>query len=98
MSNEEAAPNPEPVSTERIGGRFELREKIGSGGLGDVYRAWDHHLERAVAIKRVRMQFAQNDRRLAEQTWREAMTTACLQHPNIVTVFDYGSTPAAPTS
>ena len=72
--------------------RFEIRELIGSGGLGDVYRAWDHHLERAVAIKRVRAQAAQaqTDRKLLEQTWREAMTTACLQHPNIVTIFDYG--------
>jgi eukaryotic-like serine/threonine-protein kinase len=73
-----------------VADRFEIRELIGSGGLGDVYRAWDHHLARAVAIKRVRMQLATNDRRLVEQTWREAMTTACLQHPNIVTIFDYG--------
>jgi serine/threonine protein kinase len=73
-----------------VADRFELKELIGSGGLGDVYRAWDHHLGRAVAVKRVRVQVAQNDRRLAEQTWREAMTTASLQHPNIVTIFDYG--------
>jgi serine/threonine protein kinase len=73
-----------------VADRFELKELIGSGGLGDVYRAWDHHLERPVAVKRVRMQVALNDRRVAEQTWREAMTTTSLQHPNIVTVFDYG--------
>ena len=73
-----------------VADRFELSDLIGSGGLGDVYRGWDHHLKRPVAVKRVRMQFAQNDRRLAEQTWREAMTTASLRHPNIVTVFDYG--------
>jgi serine/threonine protein kinase len=73
-----------------VGDRFEIQELIGSGGLGDVYRAWDHHLERPVAVKRVRMQQTQSDRRLVEQTWREAMTTACLQHPNIVTIFDYG--------
>jgi serine/threonine protein kinase len=72
-----------------VADRFEIRELIGTGGLGDVYRAWDHHLNRGVAVKRVRM-IAQNDRRLVEQTWREAMTTACLQHPNIVTIFDYG--------
>jgi serine/threonine protein kinase len=72
-----------------VADRFEIRELIGTGGLGDVYRAWDHHLNRGVAVKRVRM-IAQDDRRLVEQTWREAMTTACLQHPNIVTIFDYG--------
>ncbi len=85
-----ADPTPEPVPTEWIAERFELLELIGRGGLGDVFRAWDHHLNRAVAIKRVRMQVNQNNRRVVEQTWREAMTTASLQHPNIVTIFDYG--------
>jgi serine/threonine protein kinase len=73
-----------------VADRFEVQEMIGAGGLGDVYRAWDHHLQRAVAVKRVRTKAAQNDRQLFEQTWREAMTTACLQHPNIITIFDYG--------
>jgi serine/threonine protein kinase len=90
MSDPEETSSPHPISTRRVADRFELRELIGSGGLGDVYRAWDHHLERPVAVKRVRTQTVQNDRRLAEQTWREAMTTATLQHPNIVTIFDYG--------
>jgi serine/threonine protein kinase len=79
-----------PTPNNWIADRFEIQHLIGSGGLGDVYRAWDHHLNRAVAVKRVRMLVAQNDRKLIEQTWREAMTTAWLQHPNIVTVFDYG--------
>src|SRR5277367_2068413 len=82
--------SPPPAPQNWVAERFEIREMIGSGGLGDVYRALDHHLNRTVAVKRVRMQVAQNDRRLVEQTWREAMTTACLQHPNIVTIFDYG--------
>jgi serine/threonine protein kinase len=86
----EASPPPAPTPQNWVADRFEIRELIGSGGLGDVYRAWDHHLNRAVAVKRVRMQVNQNDRRLVEQTWREAMTTACLQHPNIVTILDYG--------
>src|ERR1700760_3820509 len=91
-SPETGSPAPIPP-TPWVGDRFEIRELIGSGGLGDVFRAWDHHLNRAVAVKRVRMQVAQNDRKLIEQTWREAMTTACLQHPNIVTIFDYGIDP-----
>jgi eukaryotic-like serine/threonine-protein kinase len=90
MTPPEASPPPDPDSQNWVADRFEIRELIGSGGLGDVYRAVDHHLNRAVAIKRVRMQVVQNDRKLVEQTWREAMTTACLQHPNIVTIFDYG--------
>src|SRR5260221_1567871 len=88
MSNPETVPQPPPGSW--LADRFEMRELNGRGGLGDVYRAWDHHLNRAVAVKRVRMQVMQSDRKLVEQTWREAMTTACLQHPNIVTIFDYG--------
>jgi serine/threonine protein kinase len=84
---------PESAPQDWVAERFEIKELIGSGGLGDVYRAWDHHLNRAVAVKRVRMQVNQNDRRLVEQTWREAMTTASLQHPNIVTIFDYGIDP-----
>jgi len=91
MSTEPDAFAEEPSPQNWVADRFEIRELIGSGGLGDVYRALDHHLGgRPVAIKRVRMQVNQNDRRLVEQTWREAMTTACLQHPNIVTIFDYG--------
>jgi serine/threonine protein kinase len=89
--SQESDPTPEPNSQNWVADRFEIHELIGSGGLGDVYRALDHQLGgRSVAIKRVRMQVNQNDRRLVEQTWREAMTTACLQHPNIVTIFDYG--------
>ena len=83
----------DPPPQNWVADRFEIQKLIGSGGLGDVYRAWDHHLNRAVAIKRVRMQVAQNDRKLVEQTWREAMTTACLQHPNIVNILDYGIDP-----
>ncbi len=90
MTPPETGSPSEPAPKKWVGDRFEIQEMIGCGGLGDVYRAWDHHLERAVAVKRVRLQPAQNDRRLVEQTWREAMTTACLQHPNIVTIFDYG--------
>jgi len=90
MMTPEADSPLEPGVSPWVADRFEIRELIGSGGLGDVYRALDHHLNRPVAIKRVRMQVNQNDRRLVEQTWRKAMTTACLQHPNIVTIFDYG--------
>ena len=93
MSAQETTP-PVPPPTEaigqRLGERYLLQAHIGSGGLGDVYRAWDERLTRVVALKRVRVQGGQNERALLEQTWREAMTTASLQHPNIVTILDYG--------
>ncbi len=73
-----------------IDSRFEVKDLIGSGGVGDVYMAWDHHLNRSVAVKRMRGELGEDERRVVEQMWREAMTTACLQHPNIVTIFDYG--------
>src|SRR5271156_3570312 len=90
MSDSETSAPVDPLPDKWLADRFEIRELIGRGGLGDVYRAWDHHLGRPVAVKRVRLQAAQTDRKLLEQTWREAMTPACLQHPNIVTIFDYG--------
>ena len=91
MPASETSP-PESVIGRRLGGRYRLQAHIGSGGLGDVYRAWDEKLERAVALKRVRVpgEGAQTDRALLEQTWREVMTTASLRHPNIVTILDYG--------
>lgn len=93
MSLPETQPSPPgSVIGRRLGERYLLQAHIGSGGLGDVYRAWDEKLDRAVALKRVRVQGegAQSDRTLLEQTWREVMTTASLQHPNIVTILDYG--------
>lgn len=72
-----------------IAQRFELQELVGCGGLGEVYKAMDHRLERPVAVKRMR-RFSDDGRAMVEQAWREAMTTSCLQHPNIVTIFDYG--------
>jgi eukaryotic-like serine/threonine-protein kinase len=85
-------PAPESVIGQLLGGRYRLQAHIGSGGLGDVYRAWDIKLDRAVALKRVRVQGegAQSERALLEQTWREVMTTVSLRHPNIVTILDYG--------
>src|SRR5689334_6342630 len=69
-------------------GRFELRERIGQGGMGVVYRAWDPQLERAVAIKLV--DTAGLDPSLRERALREARSLAKLAHPNVITVFEAG--------
>jgi hypothetical protein len=71
-------------------GRFELREHIGHGGMGVVYRAWDPQLERAVAIKIV--DTGGLDSIVRERALREARSLAKLSHPNVITVFEAGLT------
>ncbi|MEM8996853.1 MAG: protein kinase, partial [Acidobacteriota bacterium] len=70
----------------RAFGKYRLLEKIGAGGFGQVYRASDAVLGREVAIKTC----TSADPRLRQRFLREAKISAALQHPNIVTVFDFG--------
>lgn len=73
--------------------RYEIRGKIGQGGLGAVYRGYDTRMNREVAIKRISV--VNNDPALQEESTRqlikEAGALASLQHPHIVTVYDVGS-------
>lgn len=76
------------ASFERCG-RYELRDVLGEGGMGTVYRAWDPDLAREVAVKIVHG-WPLDDSHL-ERFRREAQLLARLPHPNIVSVFDVGS-------
>lgn len=73
--------------------RYEIRGKIGQGGLGAVYRGYDTRMSREVAIKRISV--TNDDPVLQEESTRqlikEAGALASLQHPHIVTVYDVGS-------
>src|SRR3954468_2518677 len=70
-------------------GRYRLEERIGSGGMSTVYRAFDETLERWVAIK-VLHHTMEDDPVQLERFRREARTVARLNHPHVVTVIDAG--------
>ncbi len=72
---------------ELLGERYELEELIGSGGMGEVFRARDLLLDRVVAVKRPSASFTGSSR---ERFRREARAAARLNHPHVVAVFDWG--------
>jgi len=72
-----------------LGDRYEIISQIGTGGMSDVYRAMDHKLNRYVAIKVLKKEFAQ-DATFVSKFVVEAQSAAGLSHPNIVNVYDVG--------
>lgn len=69
--------------------RYHILEQLGEGGMAAVQKAYDSHLDRAVAIKVILPNFQQSEQFLKRFT-REAQALARLVHPNIVRVMDYG--------
>ena len=72
-----------------IGDRYEILEKIGTGGMSDVYKAKCHKLNRYVAIKVLKQEFSENAN-FVSKFRIEAQAAAGLMHPNIVNVYDVG--------
>ncbi|MGI6131334.1 MAG: Stk1 family PASTA domain-containing Ser/Thr kinase [Bacillota bacterium] len=77
------------MTGELLGGRYSILDTIGEGGMATVYRATDAFLQRTVAIKVLRPQYA-SDAEFRERFRREAQSAAALSHPNIVNVYDVG--------
>ena len=69
--------------------RYQLLDRLGSGGMADVFRARDLMLDRYVAIKILRKDYTANPG-FQERFRQEARAAANLSHPNIVTVHDFG--------
>jgi len=76
-------------------GPYEIIELLGTGGMGEVYRARDPRLARDVAIKVVRGEIA-TDRARVRRLEQEAKATGALNHPNILAVYDVGTHDGTP--
>ncbi len=70
-------------------GRYEIRSKIGEGGMGEVYLAEDTQLHRKVALKILTAEFAAHSDRM-RRFKQEAMAAAALNHPNIAHIYEVG--------
>lgn len=71
-------------------GQYKLREKLGEGGFGEVYKAEHTFLKTPVAIKILKSEFANTD--MLDRFEKEVKITSSLSHPNTIKVFDYGTT------
>src|SRR5512142_847396 len=69
-------------------GHYRLLEQIGAGGMGVVYRAWDEHLDRDVAVK-VLPPHTLRDESARRRFRKEAHSVSKLNHPNIATIHDF---------
>ena len=72
-----------------VGDRYEILEKIGVGGMAEVFKGKDHKLNRFVAVKVLKPEFRE-DTTFIKKFRSEAQAAAGLTHPNIVNVFDVG--------
>src|SRR5579871_663741 len=77
------------MAGEILGGRYELIEPIGRGGMATIYRARDRRMNRLVAVKVLREVYS-TDRKFITRFQMEARAASSLTHPNIVQVYDYG--------
>ncbi len=75
-----------------LGNRYEIRQRIGSGGMGTIYAARRIHIGDIVAVKVLRAEVV-NDAQSKERFQREARAAARLHHPNAVVIHDFGQDP-----
>ena len=86
-----AKPPDDPLIGRTIAGRFVLEKRLGTGGMGVIYLASHAVLGRPFAVKLLLREFVANERTLA-RFFREARVASSMDHPNIVSIYDYGQT------
>ena len=77
----------------RLADRYQIRSKLGTGGMGEVYLAWHELMERWVAIKMLKQSFV-DDHASVKRFQQEAKAASRLKHPNVITLYDFGVTPS----
>jgi serine/threonine protein kinase len=83
-------PQPDPfIGRDILGGQFQIQQKVGSGGMGAVYKALEPEMNRMVGVKILHPKLA-NRKDLVSRFRREARALSQLNHPNTVKVFRYG--------
>ncbi len=80
------------MESQLIGGRYQVLQQIGAGGMAIVYLTRDLNLQRQVAVKQLRHDFAK-DAEFRVRFLQEARAAANLVHPNLVTIYDFGRDP-----
>ncbi len=80
------------VGSPRIAGRYRLIEKLGTGGMSEVWRGYDETLGRPVAVKVLSPRLA-DDQTFRDRLRQEALAAARLCHPHITGIFDFGQSP-----
>jgi serine/threonine-protein kinase len=81
----------DPWEGRRLADRYKIDKRLGTGGMGVVYLAWHELMERWVAVKMLKQSFVE-DRQSVTRFQQEAKASSRLNHPNVVTVHDFGVT------